>query len=279
MIIISITMIFALSLSGLTLSTRAQLNKTDKLTKATDLAEMGITYYQGVITEHIAEANSEAAKEPSLYDTRFYNTLFSRLNVSYPVVEVDTIKNTFKINFKHLEKKSNLITVTFESMGQSDTETSKVTGYFTIRKSTNTNKEGEPIPSPSFFSKVETNPVNHVNSKSNKSKIITYSSSTYFKEPVIIEGNRDLSVNGDAYFSKLTLQGAASITIVGDAIFEREIDITQDPNSKSYSICVYGNTYKLDSTKTKLITYTLPKNSCAKNEWVFDPNSGTNVMY
>ncbi|WP_409270818.1 hypothetical protein V1499_15725 [Neobacillus sp. SCS-31] len=278
MIIITITMIIALSLSGLTLSTRAQLNKTEKLTKATDLAEMGITYYQGILTKHISASNTEAAKEPLLYDTKFNNTLLSKLNVNLPSIEVDTSKNTFKINFKELKMESNVITVTFDSVGQSDTETAKVTGYFTIKKNSSTNKDGQPKPLPSYFSKVETNPVNHDNSKTYKAKTLTYPSSTYFNKPVIIEGSRNLTINGDAYFTKLSLQGSASITIVGDVIFEEDIALT----GNAYTICVHGNSYKLDSTKSKLIPYTLPKNDCVKpvnNNWIFDPNSGTKVKY
>ncbi|RDU35038.1 hypothetical protein DRW41_19855 [Neobacillus piezotolerans] len=278
LIIITITMIFALSLSGLTLSTRAQLNKTDKINKATDLAEMGVTFYQGILTKHIAAANAEAAKEQSLFDTKFYNMLLGKLNVSLPAVEVDSSNNTFKINFKSMDKQSNSLIVTFESVGQSDTEISKVTGHFTIQKNATTNKEGQPKPSSSYYSKVETNPVNHDTSKTYKAKTLTYPSSTYFNKPVIIEGSRNLTVNGDTYFTNLSLQGAASITIVGDAIFENDIALT----GNAYSICVYGNSYKLDSTKTKLIAYPLPNNSCAKpanNEWIFDPNSGTKVKY
>ncbi|WP_043934222.1 hypothetical protein [Bacillus sp. EB01] len=293
MIIATLTMIFALSLSGLALSTRAQLNKTDNINKATDLAEMGVTYYQKVVEKHVNTAKSTAAtktqqnfsgKTPTqqqrddYLDQIFKSELTTLLQTNNAQVNVDTPNNNFQITFKSLTpnpEKLNELIIKFESMGETNNEKLPLTGFFTIKKSTTKSRVGELTPVPSHYKIIENYPVELLNKPP---KFKTNNNSTYFKGKVTIQGNRILTVNGEAYFKDLELQGSAAIQINGDAIFEKEITVI----GNAYKICITGKTYLLDSTKAKLISYPIPRNTCAKpdtSEWFFNPNEGIKVTY
>lgn len=295
MIIITVTMILGLALSGATLNERTQVNKTDNRNKATDLAEMGVTYYQSFVTKKITEAKQNAkdyrdhyndnliishqlneAQLDQLYDPFFIDQLSTLLTINPDPVLVETEKNKFVITFLKLYKSNlNNLVVNFESSGTSETESATVTGSFTIKKNSQTSKVNQPKPTSDSFSETETSPVNLVN----QPKFKTKDHSTYFNDYVNIQGNRILTVNGDAYFIKLNLQGSAKVKIVGDAIFETDITTT----GNAYSICVTGNTYKLDSTKTKLIDYPISRNTCSNTsgtiDWALDVNNGIQVKY
>ncbi|ALC89781.1 hypothetical protein AM500_08350 [Bacillus sp. FJAT-18017] len=293
MIIATLTMIFALSLSGLALSTRAQLNKTDDINKATDIAEMGVTYYQKIVEKLVNSAKGTAASKTQQYftgsnpsqqqrdyylDQTFKSDLTSLLQTNNAQVNVDTPSNNFKITFKSLvpnPEKPNELIVKFESTGQTNNEKRPITGFFTIKKSTTNSRVGELKPVPSHYKIIENYPVELLNKPP---KFKTNNNSTYFKEKVTIQGNRILTVNGEAYFKDLELQGSAAIQINGDAIFEKEITVI----GNAYKICITGKTYLLDSTKAKLTSYPIPRNTCTKpdtSEWFFNPNEGIKVTY
>ncbi|MGJ7912311.1 hypothetical protein [Neobacillus sp. LXY-1] len=281
LIIISIVMIVGLSLGGIGLTNRAQLNKTDSRNKATDLAEMGVTYYQPIVSTYVSSAKITAQNYVNYYGTYyntydgyFYNSLYSKLNTANAPVEVDTSNNKYQVTFKSLDKSvANKMIVNFESTGTAGTETATVKGFFTIEKISGASKAGQLNPAISTYS------YNEKNSRylSPPSKLTSYNSSTYFSSLIQIQGNHTLTINGQAFFTSLILAGSAKLNIKGDAIFAKDI-VIQDSAVK---ICITGKTYKLDANN-KLVDYPITKNTCAAPsamEWQFDTNSGTKVSY
>jgi hypothetical protein len=288
MIIITVIFIFAMSLSGMAISTRMQFNKTDNRNKATDLAEMGVTYYQSILTKFVSSANVTANQKTTDYIntqkpddahiTQFFNDSFtaeltSKLS-SQPIQNTVENGNYFEVAFTRLDTFSDKFIVNFTSKGTTQNEPVTITGAITIRKSAQTTRNGEPKPSPSAFAYTEMNPIN----LQSKIKVASYNTSTYFSQSVQIQGKRFLTVKGDAYFlQELNFQGAANITINGDAIFEKAIVF---PNGTPYTFCVYGNTYLVDSNKLK--SYPIPQNTCSNptsREWSIDLATGTKIQY
>jgi hypothetical protein len=292
MIIISVIFILAMSLSGMAVSTRMQFNKSDNRNTATDLAEMGITYYQSVVNKLVTSANTVANQKvidylktnPNATDSQitqkfnesFESDLRTRL-IAQPVLK-NTVENEnkFEIDYANLALVSGLFTVTFTSKGLTEKETVNITGTITIQKSTSKpTRVGETKPLPSNYSLTE----NNIIELQGKNKIASYNTSTYFKQPIHIQGNRSLIIKGDAFFSQeLTFQGSANITINGDAIFQKAIIF---PNGTPYSFCVYGNTYLIDANN-KLTNYTITQNKCSKpssRDWSIDMDGGTTVQY
>jgi hypothetical protein len=292
MIIISVIFILAMSLSGMAVSTRMQFNKSDNRNTATDLAEMGITYYQSVVNKMVVTANTVANQKVTDYlktyssatetqiiqkfNEYFESDLRTRLSAQPVLKNTVENENKFEIDYADLALVSGLFKVTFTSKGFTEKETVNITGTITIQKSTSvSNRVGETKPFPSSYSLTE----NKLIELQAKNKIASYNTSTYFMQPIHIQGNRSLIVKGDAFFSQdLTFQGSANITINGDAIFLKAIIF---PNGNPYTFCVYGNTYLVDA-KDKLINYPIPQNKCSKpasRDWSIDMDGGTTVQY
>ncbi|HJV17608.1 MAG TPA: hypothetical protein VJ546_09545 [Bacillales bacterium] len=292
MIIISVIFILAMSLSGMAVSTRMQFNKSDNRNTATDLAEMGITYYQSVVNKLVTSSNTVANQKVTDYlktypsateaqitqkfNESFENDLRTRLSVQPILKNTVENENKFEINYANLALVSGLFTVTFTSKGFAEKETVIITGTITIQKSTSqSTRVGQTKPLPSSYLTTE----NNVIELQGKNKIANYNTSTYFMQPIHIQGNRSLIIKGDAFFSQeLTFQGSANITINGDAIFQKAIIF---PNGNPYSFCVYGNTYLVDAND-KLINYPITQNKCSKppsRDWSIDMDGGTTVQY
>ncbi|MEH7439880.1 hypothetical protein V7182_20770 [Neobacillus drentensis] len=288
MIIMTVVMILGLALSGAALNARTLVKKTDFHNKATDLAEMGITYYQPIVSNLVNSAKAIATSKKTIsantksYDYYFHEALLTSLKNSIPPVEVDTANNKFEIAFKSIDPPnsdavSNKITINFESKGIASGEPSTVNVFFTIDKISQTNKLGQLKPTTSSYKTNETQPVLLLNSSKDKNKDKPYDYSTYFNNDIVIEGKRSVTVKGDAYITKLTLQGSARINIYGDAIFANNIINI----GEAYGVCITGKTYKLDSN-FKLIDYPIAKNTCsapAVSEWIFNADKGTKVKY
>ncbi|WML47369.1 hypothetical protein RCG23_18160 [Neobacillus sp. PS3-34] len=280
LITITIILIFGMSLSGMVLSSRYQFNKTDNRNKATDLAEMGITYYKAVTNRIVAAANTTASlnSTSTTYDSNFKSALKAYTEMKTGYIKLMTVESdkTYKINFMNIDESNpNKLVVNFNSFGNAGKETVNLTGSITIQKLSGKLRIGQTKPVQSSYSIVETNLIDLWA----QNKSATYNSSTYFTNYIHIQGNRTLLVNGDAYFvSEVSYQGAADIIIKGDAIFEKAMII---PNGKAYKLCITGDTYLVDS-QGKLIDYVIPQNRCAKtasNSWGIDNNSGIKVQY
>ncbi|MGG3560461.1 prepilin-type N-terminal cleavage/methylation domain-containing protein [Neobacillus rhizosphaerae] len=288
MIVMTVVMILGLALSGAALNARTQVKKTDFHNKATDLAEMGITYYQPIVTNLVTTAKATATAKKAIatntksYDYYFHEALLTSLRNSIAPVEVDTTNNKFEITFKTIDPPnsdavSNKIIINFESKGTASGEPATVNGFFTIDKISQSNKVGQPKPAPSSYTTNETQQVLLLNSSKDKNKDKPYEYSTYFSNDIVIEGKRSVTVKGDAYITKLTLQGSARINIYGDAIFANTIVNI----GEAYGVCITGKTYKLDSN-FKLVDYPIAKNTCytpAVSEWLFNADKGTKVKY
>lgn len=294
MIIITVIFILALSLSGMTLSTRLQFNKTDEHNKATKLAEMGITYYQSIVNKFVSSANNVANQTMTDYINGFnknnqptdeqitesYNNSFkTALNNSLSSQPALTNQvegsNQFEVDFKSLIQQSNKLLVNFTSKGSTGKDDVILTGTITIQSSNiQADQSGKPKPSPSAYSYIENNAVSG-------SKIPPYNTSTYFSQSVQLQGRHPLIINGNAYFSQdFSLQGATYITVYGDAIFEKGI-IFQPGNGQPATICIYGNTYEVDS-HNNLQDFPIPQNTCSQpqgRDWSIDMGSGINVQY
>ncbi|MFK9091285.1 hypothetical protein [Bacillus salipaludis] len=279
LIIISVTMIAVLTLSSAALTTRAQLNKTDTRNKMIDIAEMGITYYQPVVTRYITSAKASArdklAKSTAkTFDEYFYGDLLALLQTSVLPVEVDTATNKFEITFKTIDKSvANKMIINFESKGMSGSQSATINGFFTIDKISGVSNAGQQNPAKTSYA------INESRSLylSPPSKLTPYNASTYFSSFIQIQGNHTLKIDGNAYFTDLKLAGSAKLNITGDAIFGKDIFI-QDNGVR---ICITGKTYKIDANNN-LVDYPIAKNTCSKpstSDWFFDANKGIKVKY
>ncbi|MDP4164094.1 MAG: hypothetical protein Q8898_13410 [Bacillota bacterium] len=276
------------------ISARLQFNKSDERNKATDIAEMGITYYKSVLDRLTAAANTTAQNSTDSYKNSHKNATQTDLNNWYDSSFLASVKgnNELKIGYKQLntietdktytvtftsldESNANYIVVNFTSKGQTAKDTVTLSGKITIQKTAAKGKIGQTAPASTSFSLTESNPV----ALTAQNKDATYTSSTYFTNDIQIQGNRSLTVQGDAFIGKsLYLQGSANVTISGDAIFQSPMD---DPTGNAYNLCISGDTY-LVNAQNKLINYPLPTNSCANTAirgWGIDSNSGINVQY
>lgn len=288
MIVMTVVMILGLALSGAALNARTQVNKTDLRNKATDLAEMGITYYQPIVTNLVNSAKATATEKKAIttntksFDFYFHEALTTSLKNNIAPVVVDTANNKYEVTFKNIDPPNsdavlNKIIINFESKGTASGEPAIVNGYFTIDKISQSNKIGQPKPTASSYKTNETQSVLLLNSSKDKNKDKPYDYSTYFSNEIVIEGKRSVTVKGDAYITKLTLQGSARINIYGDAIFANNIVNI----GEAYGVCITGKTYKLDSN-LKLVDYPIAKNTCSTpsvSDWIFNADKGTKVKY
>lgn len=284
-------MVLGIALGGATLNARKQFNVTEKANKATDLAEMGITYYLNVNNSLIGPAEARSNL------TNFYTEFTSRLKASsiYQPQRVDD-NNSYQILFDSSRTTSltqfllnpDVINIGFKSIGTSGSN-SPVTleGSFKLTK----NRVGEPAPLLSLFingvlntAYSSTNLINYGVVDITQKEDYTLDNLALFDSLTLKgDGNERYSftINNDTIFlNTISMNGHTKLTINGDAIFFNIEPI--DKLTKKADICITGNTYTVSNGK--LVDLDISAfNACAdtnsQNEWSINPNGGITVIY
>lgn len=285
MIIISVTVILGLALSGITLNTRKQLNTTEAHNKATDLAEMGITYYLSVNNSLIKPAQDAASANISTnFCTEFTNRLKDASSNEYYLKKNVDDQNSYQIKFDNSTPcTSNLktIDINFESTGMYGSETPvKLTGSFRL---VNNTRSGEPAPFLDFFLQGILNipPFSIIDNLVIKGDTPPIDNPAFFNSLTLL-GKGTCIINNDAYIrNSISLNGQTNLTINGDAIFGNNDPI--DKKTNKADICIKGNTYYV-SKEGQLVDLDISAfNSCAdtntQKKWSIDPTSGVTVTY
>lgn len=295
MIIISVIIILGISLSGTILNARKQFNLTESKNKATDLAEMGITYYLSVNNSLIKPAQ-DAAENNILtnFCTEFKKQLSSNEYYLPKTVDGD---NRYQITFDSSRTTSNLACLTnpdtldigFYSTGYAGSSTPvKLKGSFKIEKNT---RAGEPAPLLSLFlsgildtAYSTTSLVNYGSVTVNQNQDYTINNVALFNQ-LTLHGNGNeqhyFTINNDAYFlNQISLNGHTKLTINGDAIFFNIDPI--DKLTQKADLCITGNTYSVSGGK--LVDLDISAfNQCAgskpQTDWQINPSSGITVTY
>ncbi|MDP4084544.1 MAG: hypothetical protein Q8934_07990 [Bacillota bacterium] len=281
-----------MSLSTMALSTRLQFNKTDEHNNATDLAEMGVTYYQTEVNSLIPQATSNAQKNSTNFCTELTNLSNQKLSSQTSIKSVDGT-NSYQIIAPSITcTDPTKVTLTFSSKGITANDSVTLKGTFTISGSSGSSRVGQTLPSTSSFS----TQAGDVSINGNRNFLC--STSTYFKS-FTSNGKVKLTVNSDAYFGSLTMNGNSSVLVKGNAYFNYlimngtpgyiEVDgdaiFINPPIKQNTSICIKGNIYKVDSATHMLVNYTNYTNyftnicSSSITTWQLNPDSGINVQY
>ncbi|MEH7156907.1 hypothetical protein [Neobacillus drentensis] len=300
-IIITITMILGLALSSAALSTRKQFDKTDNRNRATDLAEMGITYYQAAINNLIAttqtvtkvnntnfcsEFLSQEGKNTTLYSSKLVDTNGDQYKIDKTTAIACSNTGSFKFNFT--------------STGTTKSgEVKQLQGTIAISQV----RIGKNLP----------NYLNFTNSGINKqvNYSIEFSATVYpngvsFTPGLTIVGGNILTVGKSAYFESMEINGGSQVIVKEDAIIKQIKSVNGNTNLKIYGdaiflsptpridqisgqadICIYGNIYTVQTIDGKqvLVDYnnfsTYFRNSCqnSNSSWTVNPESGVTVTY
>lgn len=298
LIIITLSMILGLALSGAVLTTNKQVNKTDNLNKATDLAEMGITYYQTAINSLISDTQAAIKVNNNDFCTEFIKqeTLKTSLGL-YSPKEIDASKNKYKIDKVAPIQCSNVgqFKFTFTSTGTTASgETKQLQGTIAISQI----RIGKDMPDYLSFTDPGINKLNYS---------ITFPSTQYplgvkFPSGLTIVGSNILTIVKSAYFSSLEINGSSQVIVQETAIINKITSVNGNTNLKIYGdaiflsetpridqiagkadICIYGNIYTVKDNK--LVDYpdfsTYFRNSCknTNSSWTVNPESGVTVTY
>ncbi|WP_096202804.1 hypothetical protein [Bacillus sp. FJAT-45350] len=281
---IVLIMIFAPLLFSKTLNTALQIGKTESMTQAKDIAEMGIQYSVALIESEIAMAIKEAKADPNIKtvnnDRIFCEKIRNRLqstslpkqfsfesNSSYTydidynapiIINSKTTTNTNNCtDFKNMliEIRSTGIT---ENISKSVKD---VVVTFNIENKGSYQTGNEPVenggipvdPNDLPLQKYTTNVSLSGNSRSQ------LFSSVHFTRPVVIGGNGVLMIGGNAFFeSDLTFNGSNGLlTVSGDAYFKSPINF----NGSGTNVCVRGTPYLNVNGSWKPYSYLIENNN------------------
>lgn len=294
LVLVTITVIFILgmSLSTMALSTRLQFNKTDEHNKATDLAEMGITYFQTEINSLIPQATSNAQKNNTNFCTELTNLDNQKLSAETNLKSVDGTNSYQIISPSIICTDPTKVTVTFSSKGITANDAVTLKGIFAILGSSGNSRVGETLPSTSLFT------IQAGNVTLNGNRNFSYDKSVYFNS-FTSNGRVKLSVNADAYFGSITMNGNSFVLVKGNAYFNYlimngnpgyiEVDgdaiFVTPPIKQNSNICIKGNIYKVDNNTNKLINFSdytnYFTNTCSSTitTWQLIGDSGIKVQY
>jgi hypothetical protein len=288
LITIFVVFIFGLSLASMSLSARLQINNTEKQNVATDLAEMGISYFNQRIDQVVLTAN-ETVKQLTLtklnnnelnlagveafYSKEFCvevekNILIEKSKIS--PVQIDE-KRSFEISFKtdpnvqiDCQRASNELQVKFSSKGTDDTHTKTLEGVKYIVKSLVQIDDGNgdsrlPVsslepPDANTYISIFIDDKNDFKND-NDSRIVNHNARVI--NEFHLSGKEELYLNKNVIFNgPFKLSGQSTVTINGDAYFHEEIDVKGNGD-----ICIKGFPWLIkDGTITY---YHIPGNTCS----------------
>lgn len=254
MIIISMIIILGAALSGIALNASKQVNTTNEHNKATNLAEMGVTYYLSVNNNLIQIVQSKVAANPDNFCSEFSAEI--PVQSFYDKNQNVDGQNSYNIHFDSITPTCSTnpseLDVAFHSIGiTGNGKRVPIQGKFKIQK-TNTS-EGAQAP---FLSLDINNPI--INNSTDvwvysdflrmkKQYPDTINGNTWFNDTLSLVGNAPLTITKDAVFDKnIEFNSHTSLTIDGDAVFRSLNPITKtDANA---TLCIKGKSYYLSPT-------------------------------
>jgi Tfp pilus assembly protein PilX len=292
MIIITVIFILAMTLTSMAISTRLQFNKTDEQNKATDLAEMGITYFQTTVKKLITAADNAAKINDTSFCSEFKNLNDQNKTTQTAFKSVDG-QNGYQITINSSSSvdecnTNNIFTILFKSKGITQK------GDFEIINGTITLSNG------SIVGNDAPNEEEYTESENGSfQESINSTGKIYYEDPV--KENRTYTIfNSSAWFDSLTLNGQGSflfkhdvifdyfsmnnpteLTVEGNAIFLNPNHI--DKKTRKAEICIRGNIYTI--TNNKLVKFTnyddYFTNICpnSNSDWDIDTEDGMTIQY
>ena len=289
MVVMTLVIVFGLALSAMALTANKQFHKTDHLNRATDLAEMGATYYKTAINSLIPSAVAAA----STNKTTFCQQLKSLHDKQVGIYDTKTVEdsNTYQISspaFPPCIGNPNVILLNFISTGKTGTEEKAIIGHLKISK-----RIASVRPDNSTYEKYEddklnkdlslTGPVNFTanNFKINGGRSLKIEKNAYFTS-LTLDGNAEVLIGGNAVFQQITsMNGNTLLMVEGDAFFQDTPIIEKFVGHPS--ICIKGNIYKVDNSQIREYTdfsnnFT---NTCVNSnaDWYIDAENGLSVDY
>jgi hypothetical protein len=314
-IIITVIMVLGVALAGVTLNANKQFNVTEKKSKATDIAEMGITHYQTLIVNDIiprAEENTTTkllelnlvgnVGNLSTFDTikvnynenfcNEFKTLFSQSGSGrFISVEGD---NEYKIQPLDAvcNETNNTIIVTVVSIGKSsNSDTVPLKGTFIITQglnniNVNDTYKPDPVIQPENDIEFDETKGNNNNIISGITNLVdsvikgtgslTLTASAKI-ENLILKGTSSVFVRGDAVFNKLSASGdsKARLLVLGDVFLKDPLGTT---NGHSFDVCILGDVYYNNKIQPLPSDYAL-NNVCKKGPWSIDQTNGISIDY
>ncbi|NHM30488.1 hypothetical protein [Neobacillus terrae] len=285
----TLVIVFGLALSGMALTANKQFHKTDNLNRATDLAEMGATYYKSVINSLIPSAVAAARTNKTTFCQEL-KRLHDRQVGIYDSKTVES-SNKYQISspvFPACIGNPNNILLNFISTGKTGTEEKAIIGHLKISK-----RIASVRPDYSAFEKYEddklnkdlslTDPVNFTNDnfKITGGSSLRIEKSAYFKS-LTLDGNAEVLIGGNAVFQQITSMNGNTLLIVeGDAYFQATPIIEKFVGHPT--LCIKGNIYKVDNNQ--IMEYTdfsnYFTNTCVNSnaDWYIDAENGLSVDY
>ncbi|WP_197031356.1 hypothetical protein [Bacillus sp. UNC438CL73TsuS30] len=274
-----------------------QLSKTDNQNKATDLAEMGVTFFQNISNNLIPTAKTALANNNSTtFCTEFSKLLNDQTKEYYQSKPIEGFNN-YQISALPTITCSgnNQVVIAFNSTGNTAAkQSSTLKGSIIVTKRT---RDGQSPPDPNTFKYQITD------SEVKLNKDATYDDSVSYTGKVTLVGNTSLLVYNNANFNSLELDGNSIVNVTNTAIFNTinsmngitNITVNGDaiflsgaPRIDKFvgkaSICIKGNIYTLDSNG-KLQSYNdftkYFTNTCSNSnaDWYIDANNGVSVIY
>jgi Tfp pilus assembly protein PilX len=289
MIIITVTMILALALSGMAVNTRMQVNRTDEQNKATDLAEMGITYYLETVKSKITIANAADAT------ANFCKELKNQLNNSN-IYEPKTVEgqNKYQVTLDKISTPCDTnpeeISISFNSKGITSNEEVTVNGEFNVKKNT---RVGEIAPNLSDFTSgtidttyTTSDKIYYGDEIIKQDKSYVLDNAVWFKKLTIQGNGGPLTIRkNDAIFESIDMNAHTKLIIEGDVIFLNRNPI--DKLTNKATICVSGDAYyvsnglleEFDLTTINSDNSTTCDRISANRNWSIDPIDGISVSY
>ncbi|WP_423799229.1 hypothetical protein [Neobacillus sp. SAB-20_R2A] len=256
MVIIAVSMILGLALSGATLTASKQFHKTDDRNKVTDVAEMGIAYYQTLVNQLVVKAEDAATKKTAIdVKTQIDQEMLqhkSRLITDAQIVL--TYNRNFCEKFKQLQQESLAANTNFKKINdltyESDFFTVEGENKYKVKAnivSTCTDAESFPVTFESTgktanenitlsgnFVVAKSNTLNRVGEQGpNLSAFslinqldLQLTGNDVLSTNIIallngtLLGNTFLSITNEAYIKILNLSGNAGLLVQGDTIFD-----------------------------------------------------------
>ncbi len=280
LLIIVIITTFAIVLIPKALSTSLQVNKSEKVTRTKELAEMGVQYSNAFLRSQVTKAIEQVKTDPG-YTTTSHDKLFCerlKTNLSNTpfggVIKMDANSNYyFQVaylgNPTLLNSNNSPITtcdgfnsmkVPIQSIGKlTGSDDKEIKAYFTIDNNgeiiSNTGPGAGPV-DPNTLSFVST--ISNSITLSGNGVSQMYSSSHFLSTSLItIKGNGRFLVGGNAWIESnpsIDFRGINGVlAISGNAYFKNPVSL--GGNGSNY-ICVKGNAYLLNSTTKKWENYT-----------------------
>lgn len=298
MVMMTVVVVLGLALNGMAMTANKQFTKTDNKNKATDLAEMGITYYKTELNNMIAPAKVAMETNKTNFCTEFKNQYIARKS-SLKLLDLKTVENqnSYQIIVPttmtaiDCNSTSSDVTVNFTSKGKTTSEDATLTSKIIVSK---VSRAGNPAPKkdPNLYPVVPFSNT-YINSSTgnyyysgfklnDNGTHVVNNPSAWFEAFRSVGGWKgSVEVLHEAIFEEIDINGKSELNVYGDAIFlEKNAVVKQTSKAE---ICIKGDVYYVKDGKLEEFTdaHLYFDNSCvnSNSNWYIDENDGIVVNY